>query len=114
MRNLLYGFVLFLAGQTLIWFQTNLQFINTWAKDHTLIMAAIFSTPISYMFIKATAFLAEYYDGEIWPGRMIGFGSGMIVFAFLAYLILGEGISAKTAVSLVLATTLVLIQVLWK
>jgi hypothetical protein len=38
----------------------------------------------------------------------------MIVFALLSYFIMGEGISAKTAVSLVLATTLVLIQILWK
>lgn len=114
MEYLIYGFLLFFLGQGLIWFQTNLQFINVWAKEHPLAMAAIFSIPISYMFIKATGFVVEYFDGQLWPGRMIGFGSGMIVFALLSYFIMGEGISAKTAVSLVLATTLVLIQVLWK
>lgn len=114
MSYLIYGFLLFFFAQILIWFQTNLQFLNPWAKDHPWAMAAIFSIPISYMFIKATQFIVEYFDGLIWPGRMIGFGSGMIVFALLSYFIMGEGINAKTIVSLVLACTLVLIQILWK
>jgi hypothetical protein len=114
MRDLIYGMLLFLAGQTLIWFQTNLQFINTWAKENTLAMASIFSIPISYMFIKATAFVVEHFDGLLWPGRLIGFSMGMVSFAFLSYVFMGEGISAKTGVSLILALTLVCVQVFWK
>ena len=49
------------------------------------------------------------------PGPVIPtFGSGMIVMAILTWCILGEGISTKTLLSLVLATTLVFIQVFWK
>ena len=114
MCDLLYSMLLFLAGQTLIWFQTNLQFINTWAKENTLAMASIFSIPISYMFIKATAFVVEYFDGALWPGRLIGFSMGMVSFALLSYVFMGEGITAKTGVSLVLALTLVCVQVFWK
>jgi len=114
MRDLIYGMLLFLAGQTLIWFQTNLQFINTWAKENTLAMASIFSIPISYMFIKATAFVVDHFDGLLWPGRLIGFSMGMVSFALLSYVFMGEGITAKTAVSLVLALILVCVQVFWK
>jgi len=114
MRDLIYGMLLFLAGQTLIWFQTNLQFINTWAKENTLAMASIFSIPISYMFIRATAFVVEHFDGLLWPGRLIGFSMGMVSFALLSYVFMGEGITAKTGVSLVLALTLVCVQVFWK
>ena len=114
MRELIYGALLFFAGQTLIWFQSNLQFLNTWAKEHPFVMSCIFSIPISYMFIKATAFVVEYFNGDLWPGRLIGFATGMVSFAILSYVFMGEGITAKTGVSLVLAFTLVCVQVFWK
>ena len=90
MRDLINGMLLFLAGQTLIWFQTNLQFLNIWAKEHPLAIASIFSIPISYMFIKATAYVVSYFDGLLWPGRFIGFSMGMVSFAFLSYVLYGR------------------------
>ena len=106
--------LLFLAGQTLIWFQTNGQFINEWAKKNPLILSVVGGTVISYMFIKATAFIAAYYDGALWPGRFIGFSMGITSFAFLTWYFLGEGINMKTAVSLVLAFALISVQLFWK
>lgn len=71
-------------------------------------------TLISYMFIKATAFIAGYYDGALWPGRFIGFSMGIASFAFLTWYFLGEGINTKTAISLMLAFALVSVQIFWK
>jgi len=113
-NNLIYGTLLFAIAQTVIWFQTNLQFFNPWAKEHPLIMASVFSIPISYMFIRATAFVVEHFDGLLWPGRFIAFATGMVSFAILSYVFLGEGLGLKTAVSVVLAIVLVLVQLLWK
>lgn len=106
--------LLFLAGQTLIWFQTNGQFISEWAKKNPLILSVIGGTAISYMFIKATALIAGYYDGALWPGRFIGFSMGITSFAFLTWCFLGEGINMKTAVSLILAFALISVQLFWK
>lgn len=106
--------LLFLAGQTLIWFQTNGQFINEWAKKNPLILSVVGGTTISYMFIKATALIAEYYGGALWPGRFIGFSMGITSFAFLTWFFMGEGINMKTAVSLVLAFALISVQLFWK
>tara|TARA_Y100001973_G_scaffold87297_1_gene131104 strand:+ start:406 stop:750 length:345 start_codon:yes stop_codon:yes gene_type:complete len=114
MNKLLIGIILFTVGQALIWIQTNGQFINKWAKENPFWMAIIFAIPISYMFIYATKYIVEYFDGLLWPGRFIGFGTGMIIFSIFTYIFMGEGISSKTAISLVLATALVLIQILWK
>ena len=114
MGKLVLGIALFLLGQALIWVQTNGQFVWTWAKENPFWMALIFSMPISYMFIYATTFVVEYFNGSLWPGRFIGFGTGMIVFSILTYLVMGEGITVKTLISLILATTLVAIQILWK
>ena len=56
----------------------------------------------------------NHFDGLLWPGRFIGFASGVISFAFLSYYFMGEGITFKTGVSLLLAVVIVLIQVFWK
>ena len=77
-------------------------------------MSCTFSVPISYMFIKATALVVSYFDGLLWPGRFIGFASGVVSFAFLSYFFMGEGITAKTGLSLFLAFVIVCIQVFWK
>ena len=106
--------LLFLAGQIGIWFQTNGQFISPWAKKNPLILSAVGGTIISYMFIKATAQIAGYYDGALWPGRFIGFSMGICSFAFLTWYFMGEGINTKTMVSLVLAFALICVQLLWK
>ena len=106
--------LLFLAGQTMIWFQTNGQFISPWAKKNPLIIAAVGDTIISYMFIKATAYTAGYYDGQLWPGRFIGFSMGICSFAYLTWYFMGEGITAKTMVSLIIACSLIAIQIFWK
>jgi len=113
-KQLLYAILLFTLGQSLIWFQTNSQFFWKWAKDHPFLMALLFSTPISVMFIKATALIVTYFDGQLWPGRFVAHVMGIMTFAFFTYIVLGEGVSYKTIVSLLLSLTLLLIQILWK
>ena len=105
---------LFLIGQTMIWFQTNAQFISPWAKKNPILLSIVGGTVISYMFIKATAMIAGYYDGALWPGRFIGFSLGITSFAFLTWYFMGEGINTKTMVSLALAFALICVQLLWK
>ena len=112
-NNVAIGLLLYFVTHIIIWFQVNGQFIWTWAKDNPWTMSLL-GLPISYVLIIATKFIVAGFDGLLWPGRLVGFGSGMIVMAILTWCILGEGISTKTLVSLALATTLVFIQILWK
>ena len=113
MSKLVLGILCFLFGQTLIWYQTNGQFVWKWAKDHPALMALIFCFPISYSFIYGTKFIVEHFE-VLWPGRLLGFGIGTICFAILTYAYMGEGITPKTGVCLILAMTLVLVQIFWK
>lgn len=113
MRNLIIGLFLFIVGQSLIWFQTNGQFIWPWFKRNPLIVSLIAGTGISYMFILATRLVADYYDGALWPGRFIAQASGIVIFAGLTFVLLDEGITMKTAISLILALTIIAIQILW-
>ena len=111
--NVLMGLLMYFITHIIIWFQVNGQFVWPWAKANPWLMS-ILGLPISYVLIIATKYIVAGFDGLLWPGRLVGFGTGMIVMAILTWCILGEGISTKTLVSLALATTLVFIQVLWK
>tara|TARA_B110000902_G_scaffold245369_1_gene299458 strand:- start:624 stop:953 length:330 start_codon:yes stop_codon:yes gene_type:complete len=106
--------LLFFGGQTLIWFQTNGQFFNSFAKKNPMLLSVVGGTIISYMFIKATALIAGHYGGALWPGRFIGFSLGITSFAFLTWYFMGEGINLKTWISLSLAFALIAVQLFWK
>ena len=111
--KLVTGTLLFLLGQTLVWYQINGQFLSEWVKKNPLIMSLL-GIPISYVYIIATRDLVVAFDGELWPQRLIGFSMGMISFAFLTWFHLNQAITLKTATTLALAFTIVLIQVFWK
>ena len=98
----------------MIWFQTNGQFIWPLFKKNPLIISVVAGTTISYIFIKATSLVAEYYDGAIWPGRFIAFSMGMFSFTLLTSMIMGEGITLKTGVLIFLALIIVCVQLFWK
>ena len=112
-NNVLYAIILFAIGQVMIWFQTNSQFVWPWAKEHPWIMA-LWGLPISYLLIIAPKYVEVGFDGLLWPGRLLGFGLGMITMAILTYYYMGEGINLKTMTSLILATGLVCVQVFWR
>jgi len=113
LQKLIWGTLLFFLGQTLVWYQINGQFISTWMKKHPLAVSFL-GVPISYVYIYATQYLVEAFNGDMWPQRLIGFSMGMIAFAFLTWIHLNQGITTKTAVTLALATAIVVIQIIWK
>jgi len=114
MSKLLVGFLLFFIGQVAIWFQMNGQFVWPWFKKNPFAVSIITGTAISYILIYGTRFMVGHFDGLLWPGRFIGFGSGIISFTFLTWYFLGEGVTPKTIVSLIIACSLIGIQIFWK
>ena len=114
MRNLIYGLLLFTLAQAIIWIQTNGQFVWPWFKRNPFLVSLAGGTIISYVFIKGTWLVAEYFDGQLWPGRFIGQASGIVIFALMTWFFLNEGINTKTTISLILATMLFGIQIFWK
>ena len=112
-KALLYTIVIFTVTQIAVWYQTNGQFISEWCKNNTFILS-LFGVPISFGYIYATRFAFEAFDGMLWPGRLLGFALGIISFTILTNYFMGEGITPKVIVSLLLAVLLVLIQAFWK
>jgi hypothetical protein len=76
MNQLALAILLFFVGQTLIWVQTNGQFLWKWFDKNPLILSVAFGTIISYAFILGTKYIVGYFDGLLWPGRFIGFACG--------------------------------------
>lgn len=114
MNNLVISFLLFFLAQSMIWFQTNGQFMWPFFKDHPIIIAFTLGSAAGWVFFNATSYAVQHFNGLLWPGRFIGFGTGMIVFTILTYLIMGENINAKTLVSLMLALIIICLQIFWK
>ena len=103
----------FLLVQLFTWFQLNGQFFSPWFKNNVFLLC-LMGIPISWLYIEATRLGFIAFEGVIWPGRLLGFAAGIFTFAICANVFMGEGLSTKTIVSLVLATALVCIQIFWK
>jgi len=114
MSKLIIGFLLFFIAQSLILIQLNGQFVWPWFKKNPWIVSFSLGGFISYILIMATRSVVEHFNGLLWPGRFIGFSSGIIVFAIFTYIFLNQGITPKTLVSLVLAFSLICVQLFWK
>jgi hypothetical protein len=113
MRNLIIAFLIVIIAQVIAYFQLQSQFFWTWSKNHPIILSLL-GIPISWLLILFTKYCALGFHGETWPGRLIGFASGAIVFAILSHLMLKEPFTPKTIACLSLALLILLIQIIWK
>ena len=110
---LLVGIAMFLIAHILTFFQLNGQFLYKSFQKHEWAVAAA-GVILSFFYIWGTKYTVEGFNGLLWPGRLIGFGVGMVVYAIMINFYFSEGINTKTIISLGLATTLVCVQVFWK
>jgi len=110
---LVIGMLMFLLAHILAFFQLNGQFLWKWfAKNEWLVAAS--GIVLSIFYIWGTKYIVEAFGGLMWPGRFIGFGVGMVIYAIMVSYFFNEGINLKTMTSLIIATGLVCIQVFWK
>jgi len=114
MKNLIVGSILFVIAQSLIWIQTNGQFVWPWFKRNPVILSIVGGSIISYIFIRATALVAVHFDGLLWPGRFLSQGMGILVFFLMTLLLMNEGVNTKTLISLGLSIILISVQIFWK
>ena len=110
---LLIGMGAFLVAHILTFFQLNGQFLwKSFARNEWAVAAS--GIILSFFYIWGTKYIVEAFGGLLWPGRFIGFGVGMVIYAIMVSYFFNEGINLKTLTSLIIATGLVCIQVFWK
>jgi MFS superfamily sulfate permease-like transporter len=88
------------------------QLIWKFPKDNPYIMMLL-GLPISLVYINTTRLFNEQF-GANWPGRLIGFGIGIIMFTIMSWVMFREHPNPKTIVCLVLAFGIVAIQLFGK
>jgi len=113
-KQLFIGIALFLVAQSLAWFQTNGQFISTWVKDHPILISGLMGIPVGASYIYGTTFIVDYFNGELWPARIVAFATGIFSFYILTLIFMKEGINVKTGTILILASMIIILQVFWK
>lgn len=113
MNKLLLGFVYGLLAQILTFLQLQGGTKYGWFVKYP-ITTVLASIPMGWLFLKSVENLVGYFNGEIWPSRLIGFGIGIIVFGLMSYYMFKEPITLKTGICLILAIMILAIQILWK
>ena len=103
----------FFIDHVLKFFQLNGQFLYKSFQKHEWVVAAA-GVILSFFYIWGTKYTVEAFSGLLWPGRFIGFGVGMVIYAIMVSYFFNEVINLKTMTSLILATGLVCVQVFWK
>ena len=113
-KQLLLGASAFTVAHILTFFQLNGQFLKIdWFRKYEWVVA-LAGIVLSYFYIWGTKYTVAGFNGLLWPGRFIGFGVGMIIYAIGVSYFFNEGITNKTAVSLGIALILICVQLFWK
>ena len=103
---------IFLLNNVLIWYQLNSQLVWDWAKGtKSMWVMALMGIQISLMFWYATK-IGYIGFGNLWAVRFMGFATSMLTFPIMTWLYLGEAITLKTLVTILLAFIIMLLQLL--
>jgi len=108
-KEILYCVLILFFTQIVIWFQLNAQVKWDWFKDNYLLMS-ILGMPISYALLYSTKYAFEGFGGLLWPGRLLGFAIGMVSFPIITWVVMGEGVTLKSTISVGLAIIIMLLQ----
>jgi multidrug transporter EmrE-like cation transporter len=111
--KLIIGILLSALASIIAFFQFQGQFKIEWMKNNPLIVSFL-GVPIAYIFLLSVKYMVTYYDGQLWPSRLIGFGIGMVVFIIMSKAWFNEDLSVKTLVCLILSLMIISIQIFWK
>ena len=103
---------IFLINNILIWYQLNSQLVWEWAKgSKSMWLMSILGVPISLLFWYGTKIGYEGF-GNLWAVRFVGFATSMLTFPIMTWLYLGEVITLKTIITILLAIIIMILQLL--
>lgn len=111
--NLLTGILFGAVAQILVFLQIQGSLKYPVFQDYKWLVL-LSGVLITWLNIESIKYIYHWSNGELWPGRLIGFSIGIVVFTILSILLFGEGISLKTSLCLLLSITILVIQVFWK
>ena len=101
---------IFILNNILIWYQLNSQLVWDWAKGtKSMWIMSLLGIPISLLFWYATKW-GYIGFGNLWAVRFLGFATSMMTFPIMTYFYLGEPMTLKVVVTIVLAIIIMLLH----
>jgi hypothetical protein len=113
MNRLFLGIIYGTLGQIFSFMQLQGSVKYGWYTKYPILIL-LSSIPASWFYIKSVDNFVNNFDGQLWPSRLIGFGIGIIVFVTLSIILFKEPLNIKTIVCLLLAASILGIQMFWK
>ena len=111
-KYIVISILLCIIGNILVWYQLNSQLVWDWAKGNkSMWIMSLLGIPISLLFWLCTKW-GYLGFGNLWAVRWLAFGSSMLVFPLMTYFYLGEAITLKTLISIILALIIMILQLL--
>ncbi len=77
-------------------------------------IVVLMGIPISMLYIYSVKNMVMAYNGQMWPSRLIGFSIGAVVFTYLSWYLFSEPLTTKTIICLILAISILLVQIFFK
>ena len=104
--------LLFFFNNIVIWYQLNGQLVwPFWKTWKGITLSLLMGIPITALFWWATKIGYQGF-GNLWSVRFMGFATSMISFPIMTWLYLGEVITLKTLITIILAVVIMVVQVL--
>ena len=111
-KYILISTIIFIFSQILIWYQLNSQLVWKWAEGYkSMIWMSLLGIPISLLMWLCTKW-GYIGFGSLWSVRFVGFATSMLVFPIMTYFYLGEPMTLKVILTIILAIIIMLLQLL--
>tara|TARA_B100000287_G_scaffold106351_1_gene98620 strand:+ start:107 stop:451 length:345 start_codon:yes stop_codon:yes gene_type:complete len=111
-RYIILTILIFLINNIVIWYQLNGQLVwDFWKTPRGIFVSLILGIPITALFWLATKW-GYIGFGNLWAVRFMGFATSMMTFPIMTYMYLGETITLKTFITIILSIIIMLLQLL--
>ena len=104
--------LIFFLNNIIIWYQLNGQLVwDFWKSWKGIVIMLLMGIPISGLFYIATKIGYQGF-GNLWAVRFMGFATSMMTFPLMTWLYLGEVMTLKIIITMVLALIIMLLQLI--
>ena len=102
----------FIISQVLIWYQLNSQLVWKWAEGYkSMLWMSLLGIPISLLMWLCTKW-GYIGFGSLWAVRFVGFATSMLIFPIMTYWYLGEPMTLKVIITMLLAIIILILHLL--
>ncbi len=111
-KQIMITIILFFICNIMVWYQLNSQLVWKWAEGmKSMWLVALLGIPISLLFWWGTRIGYQGF-GTLWQTRLLAFAISMCTFPIMTWVHLGETITLKIGMSILLAILILLLQLI--